>query len=207
MKLYLSSYKIGDEAETLKKFFSDNKTVGYIPNAFDFTGVDPQKKHSHIQMDIASLKDLGLDVQLIDLKEYFGKKDLLQKKLTTLGGIWVSGGNVFVLRQAMKLSDLDELLKEFSKRKDFVYGGYSAAGCVLSKTLDAYQIVDDATDTPYENMKETVWNGIGLIDFVFLPHVNSDHPESFDISKEVQYCIEHHLPYKTLRDGDVLIIE
>ncbi|MDO8648189.1 MAG: Type 1 glutamine amidotransferase-like domain-containing protein [Candidatus Peregrinibacteria bacterium] len=118
----------------------------------------------------------------------------------------MSGGNVFVLRQAMKLSGLDEILHELTTREDFLYGGYSAAGCVLSKQLDAYKIVDDSTDTPYKELKEVVWEGIGLINFVFLPHFDSDHPESSDIDKEIEYCKQNNLPYKTLRDGEVLII-
>lgn len=205
MKFYLSSYKIGNEVEQLKKFFSQNKSVCYIPNALDFSGVNPNKRQEHIESDMASLREIGLDVQLLDLRKFFGQTDILRKQLDALGGLWISGGNVFVLRQAMKLSGLDSILHELNERKDFVYGGYSAAGCVLSKRLDAYKIVDDATDTPYPEMKEVIWEGIGLLDYAFLPHFDSDHPESADIAKEIRYCTDNHIPFKTLRDGEVLI--
>ncbi len=154
-----------------------------------------------------ALREAGLNLKDLDLKAYFEKPEALRNKLLELKGLWISGGNVFVLRQSMKLSGLDRILTEDLKDSDFVYGGYSAAGCVLSPRLDAYAIVDDAKDLPYPKQREQVWEGLGLIDFVFLPHFESNHPESADIEREVQYCIEHDLPFKTLRDGEVLIIE
>ena len=207
MKYYLSSYKIGNGAQKLKRLLGGNNRVGYIPNALDFSKADPERREKHIKSDIDDLKRIGLKVDVLDLKDYFGKRKKLREKITQFGGVWISGGNVFVLRQAMKLSGLDALLKELSKREDFLYGGYSAAGCVLSPDLHAYEIVDDPTDMPYPGTKRVIWKGIGLIDYAFLPHYDSDHPESEDISREVQYCKEHNIAYKTLRDGEVIIIE
>lgn len=206
MKLYLSSYKIGDEPQKLLDLFSENKRVGYVPNALDFTAADPQRKTTHIKKDMTSLSDIGLKPELLDLKDYFRNKGVLQEKIRGLGGLWISGGNTFVLRQAMKLSGLDTILTEGTGLENFVYGGYSAAGCVLSPTLKSYAIVDDATDLPYEEQTIVLWDGLSLIDFSFLPHFNSDHPESDDTNKELNYCIENGIPYKTLRDGEALII-
>ncbi len=205
MKLYLSSYRIGDEPEKLVELFSANKKVGYIPNALDFTAADPQRRNAHIEKDMVGLSDIGLDPELLDLKDYFGKDQSLKEKIRTLGGLWVSGGNTFILRQAMRLSGLDIILQEGVGLEDFVYGGYSAAGCVLSPTLKSYAIVDDATDLPYDNQKEVLWDGLGLIEYAFLPHYNLDHPESEDMKKEVEYCIINNIPYKTLRDGEAII--
>ncbi len=207
MKFYLSSYKLGSEPEKLVGLFSENKKVGYIPNALDFTKADPQRRENHIEKDMTGLADIGLEPELLDLKDYFGKKETLREKIRSLGGVWISGGNVFILRQAMKLSGLDALLKEGDSLKDFVYGGYSAAGCVLSPSLKSYSIVDDASELPYKEQKETIWEGLNLLEYAFLPHYNSDHPESADIEKEVQYCIENGIPYKTLKDGEAFIIE
>jgi len=207
MQLYLSSYKLGNEAERLLNLFKENKRVAYIPNALDFSAADPVRKSAHIQSDVELLSGIGLQPEVFDLRDYFdGNKDL-RAALSDFAGVWVSGGNVFVLRQAMKVSGFDTLLTdELRKKEDFVYGGYSAAGCVLSKTLDAYKIVDDATDTPYEQQKDVLWDGIGLLDFAFLPHFDSDHAESDAIDKEILYCKEQNIPYKTLRDGEALIL-
>ena len=206
MKFYLSSYKIGNETEKLKELIGKHP-IGYIPNALDSSKNDPIWKTKHIKSDIDGLISLGLKVELLDLKDYFGKEDQLRKKISELRGVWISGGNVFILRQAMKLSNFDKILADIKEQDDFVYGGYSAAACVLSTNLKGYHIVDNPNDSPYEEIKKTIWNGLGFIDYLFLPHYKSDHPESADIDKEVKFCKKNNIPFKTLRDGEVIIIE
>lgn len=204
MKYYLSSYEIGNEKEKLKKLVPKGK-IGYIPNARDSTGTDPERRLKRNKNDMSSLRELGLEVESLDLQDYFGKRDELKKKLEELGAIFISGGNVFVLRQAMKLSGLDEILREFRDRNDFLYAGYSAAGCVLAPSLKCYEIVDKI-DNPYSEQKEVIWEGLNFFDWAFMPHWNSSHPESADIDKEIAYCIENNIPYKAIRDGEVIIL-
>ncbi len=203
MKFYLSSYKVGNETEKLKKLVPKGKKLGFIPNAWDY--VEPEARKQSNEKNMKDLIDLGINVEMLDLQDYFGKKDKLKKKIDELGGVWVRGGNTFVLRQAMKLSGFDDIIRKVTK-KDFLYGGYSAGGCVLSPKLDYLQQVDNPKITPYKD-KEVVWEGLGLIDYAFLPHYKSDHPESEDIDKEVEYCKAHRIPFKTLRDGEVIVIE
>lgn len=207
MKFYLSSYKLGDETEKLKNLIP-NKKIGYIPNALDFSNADQERKEKHVENDVASLRELGLDVEVLDLRNYFNKQTELSDKLKELGAVFISGGNVFVLRQAMKLSGFDSVIQEFFKNKrDFIYAGYSAAGCVLSPNLKAYDMVDDATDTPYKELKDVIWEGLGLVDFYFMPHWDSNHPESEAVDKEIDFCKKNNMPYKTIRVGEVLILE
>lgn len=204
MKFYLSSYELGNETEKLKKLIPKGK-IGYIPNARDFTGADLERRAKRNDNDMGSIRALGLDVELVDLRNYFGKQDELKKKLAELGAIFISGGNVFVLRQAMKLSGLDEILKELLNT-EFLYAGYSAAGCVLAPELKGMELVDPL-DTPYKEQKEIIWEGLGFVDFRFMPHWDSNHPESADIDKEIAYCKENNITYKAIRDGEVIVIE
>ncbi len=204
MKFYLSSYELGNETEKLRQLVPNNR-IGYIPNARDFSGADPERRAERNKKNMGSLRSLGLDVEMLDLRDYFGKRDELKKKLEELGAIFVSGGNVFVLRQAMKLSGCDEILRELRDR-DFLYAGYSAAGCVLASNLKAYEIVDPV-DTPYPELHEVIWEGLGFVDFAFMPHWDSGHEESRDIEKEILYCKENNIPYKAIRDGEVIILE
>ncbi len=205
MRFYLSSYKLGNNTEKLKKLVPSGK-IGYIPSAWDFSGVDPEKRKEHIEEDMDSLRALGLKVELLELHDYFKKRDKLEKKLNELGAIFISGGNVFVLRQAMRLSGFDEIFKKLCDRKDFLYSGYSAAICVLAPELKAYEIVDKI-DTPYNEQKDIIWDGLGFLDFSFMPHWRSNHPESASIEKEVAYCEQNNIPYRTIKDGEVVIIE
>ena len=203
MKFYLSSYRVGNKAEELVKMIPNNK-IGYIPNASD--NLSEERNQSHQVSNIRELRKLGLEPEIIDLKNYFGKYTELEAKLDELKAVWIKGGNTFVLRQAMKLSGFDTyILSNF--QKDFLYAGYSAAICVLYKNMYALQIVDDPYAFPYGEKNETIWEGLGVVDHMLLPHFDSDHPESDDISKEVEYCKKNNIPYKTLRDGEVIIFE
>lgn len=107
----------------------------------------------------------------------------------------------------MRLSGFDMIFDELRDKDNFVYAGYSAGICVLAPDFKALQIVDDPTDKPYKELQETIWEGLGYLDYIILPHYRSDHPESADIDKEVCYCEQNNIPYKTLRDGEVIIIE
>lgn len=207
MKLYLSSYKLGDKTDFLKKHAEQtNGVLDYIPNALDFTSADPVRREKHIASDVSSLEALGFTVRVLDLREFFGKSEKLLERLRGVSTVWVSGGNTFVLRQAMFLSGFDELMFSYlSERKDFLYAGYSAGCCVLSPDLSFLQTVDKPDDFPYSQIQETMWEGLGYIDFAFLPHYRSDHPESADIEKEVEYCVENKILFLAFRDGEVLI--
>ncbi len=205
MNYYLSSYRFGDYTEELKKLMPTNNKIGYISNAADWVGSDPERTAERIQVEMKQLYDLGFNSEHLDLKDYFGQKDRLKNKLDNLGGIWICGGNTFVLRQAMKLSGFDELFDSLQSRIDFLYSGYSAGICILSNNLKPIDQVDDPFSFPYEGIIEPIYEGLGAFDYIFLPHYDSDHPESEDIEKEVQRCIENKWPYKTLRDGEVII--
>jgi dipeptidase E len=203
MKLYLSSYRIGNEFEMLKRMIPDGTSIGFVPNAMDH--VAPEARRESNAKHIKDLKDLGITIEELDLRNYFGRTRELEEKLDNLSGIWVRGGNTFVLRHAMRLSGLDDILKTMS-RKDFLYGGFSAGGCVLSPTLKCLQIVDRPEINPYASLGP-IWEGLGILEYAFLPHYDSDHPESEAISKEVEYCLKNQIPFKTLRDGEVIIRE
>jgi dipeptidase E len=207
MKFYLSSYEIGNYGEKFSQMLEGtNKKVGYISNALDYTNPDTRRLEKRRKNDMKNLENLGAIVELLDLKNFFDKHEALEEKLSGLAGVFVSGGNTFILRQAFFLSGFDTWLQK-NISSEFIYGGYSAGCCVLQKSLKGLQIVDNPADNPYLEMQETLWDGLGILDYNFLPHYNSDHPESADIDKEIIYAIENKIPFKAFRDGEVEIFE
>ena len=206
MKLYLSSYKFGNETEQLKSMMPQNNRIGHIINARDKVNINPEALKRIENEELGILRELGFDAEPLNLQHYFNKETALKERLQELGGVWISGGNTFVLRQAMKLSSFDRHLNELKKNPDFLYAGYSAAACILSKSLKPIDQVDKPFYYPYKEIQETIWEGLGLLDYIILPHYKSDHPESEMIGKEVERCIANNWAYKTLRDGEVLII-
>lgn len=208
MQYYLSSFKIGNEGLTLKRITENgNKRIAFINNALDFATDLARRKQSDAS-DITELEKLGFHVEILDLKCYFNRRSELATKLEEYDVIWARGGNTFVLAQAMKISGFDEILKEYHRNgKNVVYGGYSAGVCVLGPTLRGIHLVDDPTQKPYGEQHETVWEGLHVLDYVIAPHYKSNHPESEDIGKVVEYLIDNQILFKALRDGEAIIIE
>jgi dipeptidase E len=206
MKFYLSSYKLGNKIEKLKKLVSaTNKKVAYIPNALDFS-TDLERRKKSEQSDMDDLIVFGVSVERIDLRDYFDRQIDLENKLNDFGIIWVRGGNLFVLRQAMKKSGFDKIMQYLSK-KEVLYGGYSAGVCVLSPTLKGIDLMDDLTAKPYGDSEPIIWDGLGIIDYSIVPHYKSDHPESEKANEVVEYMINNKMLFKVIKDGEVIIIE
>lgn len=209
MKFYLSSYKMGspENQEKLKEMTKGKKNMAYIPNAMDWA-TDLERRKLSENKDFEDLKQLDFVINRLDLQDYFNKPEELKKELEKYDIIWVRGGNAFVLRQAMKLSGFDKILKELiDSNSDMIYSGYSAGVCILGPSLKGLEIDDDLTQKPYGNDKDIVWEGLSVFDYVIVPHYQSDHPESEMIEKVVEYYKENNISFKTLHDGEVIIIE
>lgn len=214
MKLYLSSYRLGYKAERLTELLkpkNGQKKVAFIANALDAEANYIRVLHS-TNRDVTDLQEVGITVERLDLKEYFGKSEKLQEKLQEFSGIYVRGGNVFVLKEAFVLSGLDVIVQNLAKSNDdFVYAGYSAGVCILSKSLRGLELVDNIDQYPeeYPARKEKIsvsqFSGLGLLDFSVAPHFRSDHPESQAINKTIEFFMEEKMLFLALRDGEVLI--
>ncbi len=205
MRLYLLSYGLGNHPKELIKLIGVNKNIAVIGNAGDHFGNKKERKES-IQRQVTSLFNIGLIPKEIDLRKYFGKEKELENKLKKFGAVWIKGGNTFVLRKAMKLSGFDKIIKKMLKKDEIVYAGYSAGWCVLAPTLHGLEIVDNPKEIPVGYSKGVIWSGLNIINYRACPHYKSDHPESADVDKEVRYYKQNKIPYKVLRDGEVIIV-
>lgn len=204
MKLYLSSYKLGNDVELLKEWVKNNQKILVIPNALDVFE-DNERKTNGVLDKCKDLQDLGFETQILDLRNYFNKEDELRQYLKDYNSFYVLGGNVFVLRQAMKLSGFDNYLNDISKLDNYLYAGFSAGICVLAKDLHGIHLADEPEKDPY-NYGSIIWDGVGIIDYMPVPHFDTpEHPESHLMYNVVKYLQDNNLPYQTLRDGDVII--
>ena len=125
MLLYLSSYKLGNKTDILKKWIKENgKTIVIITNSRDWTP-DTVEKEKSIKRDITELQELGFNVVRVDLRNYFGNKVKLKEDLEKYNAFYVIGGNTYTLRMAMKYSGFDEYIKGISNKSNYLYSGYS----------------------------------------------------------------------------------
>jgi len=208
MKFYLSSYKIGNNPESLASLFDINRKVAVITNALDcYTDILKRQNSERIQIEL--LNQLGLKAELLDLRNYFGKNKELEEKLKEFGGVWVHGGNTFVLRVAYNLSSFDNIISSYHKdtsKSDFVYAGFSSGCCVLQESLKDIDIIDEPSMTKDAYGKEPIWEGVGVLNFALVPHFESDHPESERAGLTADYYKKNNIKYRTLKDGEVIIL-
>lgn len=210
MKYYLSSYNLGNKENTAK--FVDmckdtNKKVAYINNALDYSK-EVERLEQSIKDWILSLQEIGLEPELLDLREYFGKEKLLEEKLQEFDILRVRWWNTFVLLQAMKLSWLDELIKRRHKDNESkIYAWFSAWVCALCPNLKGLTIVDDPNQKPYWDDKKIIREWLWILPYAVAPHYKSDHFESADIDKEVELMIDNKMLFIALRDWEAIIIE
>ena len=205
MRFYLSSSKLGEKAPLLAELYGNDRPVAYIANALDHAA-DKGWLEAWIADEIQELNGAGLRAEHVDLRDFFQKGTDFRDVAAKYSGVWMSGGNVFVLRQAMTLSGLDAFILENQKSDNFTYGGYSAACCVLSPSLKAFAIADDPSVLPYPEITEMIWDGLGILDFAFMPHYQPEHPDWALFQKEVAICSANNMPYRTFRDGEVLVL-
>lgn len=206
MRLYLSSFRIGNRPDELLKLLAGRWRTALILNADDYK--DAENRAASLQREMDELSGIGLEPVEVDLRRYFGKSSELRDVLSHFDLVYVRGGNVFILRRALRQSGADEIIRELLANDAIVYAGYSAGPCVLGPTLRGIEeSVDDPAVIPDGYEPTVVWEGLGLLPYALAPHYQSDHPETAAVDKLVAYYIAHHIPFIALRDGEALVVD
>ena len=198
MKLYLSSFRLGNHPERMVALLPPAARVAVICNSIDTE--DPAVRREKVADEITWLTELGLQPEELDLRD---STDLLAR-LTSYDGVWVRGGNVFVLRAALARSGADQILPELIRNEQIVYAGYSAGPCVLAPSLRGLELCDDAQAVD----GELIWDGLGLLDHAIVPHLDSPgHPETELLAQVAELYDRTGVPYLPMRDGQALLID
>lgn len=204
MKLYLSSYKLGNDTSYLKDWIKENDNkILMISNSRDYKVFDEEEKDK-LKYNVKILEDVGFKVTLLDLRNYFYDNEKLVDDIKNYNAIYVRGGNVFVLRKAMGLSGFDKYLIDNRENDNILYIGESAGTCVLGKTLRGLDILDEPVNV-YNNDLVT-YEGIGLLDFIPVPHYKSEYVGVKMVDDTVKYMEKNNIKYKTIKDGEVIIL-
>ena len=206
MDLYLSSYGLGNEPARLSGLVGGRRHAAVIANALDFSD-DVERRAVSVQREIDTLRAIDVPAEELDLRQFFGRPAELEGVLRGVALVRVIGGNTFVLRRALRQSGLDSVLLDYRSTlaSGLVYGGYSAGSVVVTPTLRGIDLMDDPHLVPDGYQPEVIWDGLGLINYSIVPHYRSDHPETAMAEQAVAYLRAHALPFRTLRDGEVII--
>jgi dipeptidase E len=206
MRLYLSSYRFGDRFDLLLGMAGEGGRAGVISNAADFIPrADRENYLRNIHNPSAELRAHGLDVTDLDLRDYFGRPDALEEALGRLDLVWVVGGNTFLLRRAMRQSGFDVVGRKRIEENRLVYGGFNAGAIVACPSLRGIDLMDEPHTLAEGYDPEVIWDGLNLVGFHIVPHYESDHHESEAAGRTAAWMLDQAMPYRTMRDGDVLI--
>jgi dipeptidase E len=206
MRMYLSSYQLGPAARELDQLLGSRRRALVVANALDGYR-DDLRRQRNIGRQERALAALGVRCDELDLRAFFGRPEALRRALAEIDLLWVHGGNSFVLKRAFEQSGAEPLLAELLARDALVYGGFSAALMMVMPTLHGMERCDDPTIVPAGYRAEFRWEALGLLPYAVIPHYRSKHPEAALVENTVCYLREHALPYRTLRDGEALVVE
>lgn len=199
-KLILTS-SVSSVASDLPRHFGKN--VSDIRVAFISTAAEVEEGDLWwLRQDRDALVDLGF-------KEVFdytitGKsyEDLVQD-LGTADVLFVSGGNSFYLLQEMRKSGFDRLMDELVTRGEKIYVGCSAGSVVVSSEIDIIRHLDDPGQAPELHITK----GLGLVNFLILPHWGLEHfKEGYRKMMEYSY-IEPQVPMILLTNAQYVLVE
>lgn len=206
MRLYLSSFRMGDHPEHLRALAGDNDRAIVIANALD-DAPEPIRR-AGVERENTALAALGFEPAELDLRDRFEAPERLRRDLHGAGVIWLRGGNVFVLRYALHRSGADDLIRELLAADALVYAGYSAGPCALSPSLRGLEAVDDPAAVGRAYGAEPLWEGLAVLDEIIVPHYDSpEHPESAATTSVVRRYRAEGVPHRTLRDGQALLVD
>lgn len=206
MRLYLSSFRVGNSPEALRGLVTGSGRTALIANACDSLSSGHRTESTLQEMD--RLAAVGLRPEELDLRDYFGGDPAaLTAMISRFDLVWLRGGNVFNLRRALHQSGADVALLGLLHADGIVYGGYSAGACVLAPSLHGIELVDDPSEVPPGYDAAIIWEGLGILPYAVAPHYESNHPESAAVRKLVTYYVEEHITFKALRDGQAIVID
>ena len=206
MRLYLSSFRMGDRFDDLISAIGAGSNAVVVANAVDFIPVEARLAYARTGFDAVNhFRTHGLEADELDLRQIFGRPADLEAALVGVRLVWANGGNAFLLRRAMRQSGLDEVLKRSVARGDLVYGGWSAGAVVAGPSLRGIELMDDPDVVAAGYSAAPVWEGLALVDFSIVPHFQSDHVEAEAAARAHAYMTANGIPHRTLRDGEVIV--
>lgn len=206
MRLYLSSFRIGDSPQALLRLLGNGRRTALIANACDALSTEDRIESTWQEM--GRLAAIGLEPEELDLRNHFdAAPPAVLAAMSRYDLVWLRGGNAFVLRRALHQSGAGGALVTMLQSDRVVYGGYSAGVCVLAPSLRGIELVDDPNVVPPGYDATIIWDGLNVLPYAVAPHHESDHPESAAIGRLVAHYIEQNIAFKALRDGQVIVVD
>jgi dipeptidase E len=199
MKLLLySDYKMSpDQLDVLIEMVGKDPqdiTIAAITNS-----VDVYDDTEWVKESVGSLETKGSQAEVVDLRQYRGNPAGLREKLASKDVIWLCGGHTYYLRWLLRDTGADAIITDLV-RSGKVYSGWSAGACVAGVNIHYFEFSDDPKDAP-----EMIYDGLGLLDGIVLPHMNSDDFVEGMTEANNKFIQEGYTTYP-LNDGQAVVV-
>lgn len=168
MKLVLTSGGISNKSLEnelrifIDKDFKDLKML-FCTTAANYEGGD---MNDWLIDDLLYFKNLGFKIDVCDINGI--SKENFIPRFEWADVFYFEGGNTQWLRKSIKTSGLEDYLRKLLETR--VWIGASAGSCVLCPT-----VCNSCQDLFDEDIKGFPEDGLGLVDFQFVPHLNNKY--------------------------------
>lgn len=168
MKLYLSSYRlpVPEELFALLPKIPVECKVAIIPNAKDYKL--PNERANSLDELLVYLGGWGFKCDIIDLRDYDDQPNDIEELIEGYDLLWLAGGNAFMLREAIRTSGLEYVIKDLID-SNLVCVGESAGAIILGKTLEGSEIADEPS-----GVNKIIYDGLNFVDKTIVPHADSE---------------------------------
>lgn len=198
MKLFLTSQINCVAKDIFKKLGSKNLKLVFISTAAE--AEHPDKDPEWLKMDRQSLIDAGFEVTSYTITNKSAKE--IEDELSKYDVIYISGGNTFYLLEKIQQSGFADVLKNQIKDGKF-YIGSSAGSIVVGP--DTYPLLRQDRIEKAPNLKG--YKGIGLVDFVILPHWGREDHKELYFNERLDLAFNSKNKFIVLRDTQYVEVE
>lgn len=204
MRLFLASYRFGAFADRFAALVGPATRIAVIPNACDAW---PAAWSAAVTSDLTPLRRQGYSPEVVDLRDYAGQPERLERRLREFGAVWVRGGNTFVLRAQFARSGADSVLPALLREDALAYAGYSAGACLPAPSLRGLETMDDPAEVLPTTGVEPRWDGLGLVDRRLVVHLDSATDPDGEAPRLLARYRDEGVAHWALTDDDVVVIE
>lgn len=140
--------------------------------------------------------------ELVDLRLRHSRSELVAHQLDRVDGIYVAGGNTFVLLHALRQSGAAHIIYD-RVRKGLKYLGTSAGSIVAGLSVEHALVLDDEELAP----PMANYAALGIVNVSVLPHADGCYPGY--PSRVIDFIIANHKGLEQLvciKDDEALLV-
>ena len=164
----------------------------------------PNTPHKFLDDWKGFAREHHLKIDFIDNSKIDATSEI--EKLMKSNILVISGGDPFQLLINLRKSGLDNVITQFTKKKEFILAGYSAGAYILTPILDTAKILNENYPggkkcKTQDKLKD--FTGLGIVDFEIIAHYSeTQHREIFK-----NYIENNIRSVKNIADDEFLVID